>query len=93
MGKPCPFTLSAIQNLIKTTIFKLMANWFALSSGVFCFCVWPSIIGAVLSMIKVYSEIYFHYEIYFGFAVVVLDCYLSFINYIFFCFNKLAFIL
>ena len=26
--------------------------WFALSSGVFCFCVWPSFIGAVLSVIK-----------------------------------------
>ena len=24
-GRPCPFTLSSIQNLIKTTIFKLMA--------------------------------------------------------------------
>ena len=24
------------------------------SSGVFCFCVWPSFIGAVLSVIKVY---------------------------------------
>ena len=28
--------------------------WFALSSGVFCFCVWPSFIGAVLSVMKVY---------------------------------------
>ena len=27
--------------------------WFALSSGVFCFSVWPSFIGAVLSVIKV----------------------------------------
>ena len=24
-GKPCPFNLFAIQNLIKTTIFKFMA--------------------------------------------------------------------
>ena len=30
--------------------------WFALSSGVFCFCVWTSFIGAVLSVIKVYRR-------------------------------------
>ena len=70
MGKACPF---AMQNLIKIEIFKFMALcdtlvydsdnwstyyvWFALSSGVFCFCVWPSFIGDVLSVIKVYEKL------------------------------------
>ena len=62
--------IKTYESLIKATIFKLMALcgtlvydsdncstyyfWFALSSGVFCFCVWPSFIGAALSVIKVY---------------------------------------
>ena len=60
----------ALQNLIIIAIFKVMALrdtlvydsdnwstyyfWFALSSGVFCFCVCPSFIGAVLSVIRIY---------------------------------------
>ena len=55
MGKACPFSSSATQNLIIIAIFKLMVLcdtlvymsltigplkfWFGLSSGVFCFCV------------------------------------------------------
>ena len=31
-----------------------LSTWFALSSGVFCFCIWPSFIGTILSVIKVY---------------------------------------
>ena len=34
-----------------------LSTWFALSSGVFCFCIWSSFIGAVLSVTKVYLVI------------------------------------
>ena len=62
----------AIRNLTIIAIFKLMALrdtlvydsdnwstyyfWFALSSGVLCFCVWPSFKRAVLSVTKVYCS-------------------------------------
>ena len=67
--KAFPFSSSAIQNLIIIAIFKwrFAILWcmtltsgplikFALSSGVFCFCVLPSFIWAVLSIIKVYNR-------------------------------------
>ena len=69
MAKPCSLSSFAIQSPIKTIIFKLMTLHetlvydsdngpllFALSSGVFSLRVWPSFIGAVLSLIKVHME-------------------------------------
>ena len=35
--------------------------WFALSSGVFCFCVWPSFIGAVFTLkVQVITSVWKH---------------------------------
>ena len=39
--------------------FVHLLLWFAFSSGVFCFCVWPSIIGAVLW--KAYNALFISY--------------------------------
>ena len=85
-----PFSSSAIQSLIIITISKLMAFrdtlvydsdnwsifsfWFAFSSAVFCFGVWPSFIGAVLSVLKAHETLkeYERYCICYSFTAIII---------------------